>query len=59
MPLKVESRNIGDLYSFAYVKDYYDDLGIDSIEKMAEVQINALKKCVVIDFEDKNEIGGR
>lgn len=59
MPLKVESRNIRDLYSFAYVKDYYDDLGIDSIEKMAEVQINALKKCVVIDFEDKNEIGGR
>ena len=50
-PLKIEDRNIGDLYTFAFVTDYFDDLGIDSIKKMTEVQLEAYKKCNKRDFE--------
>ena len=58
-PLKIVDRNIGDLYTFAYVTDYFDDLGIDSIEKMSEVQLGAYKKCDKRDFEDEYEIDDR
>ena len=58
-PLKIVDRNIGDLYTFAYVTDYFDDLDIDSIEKMAEVQLSAYKKCDKRDFKYEYEIGDR
>ena len=32
--LNLEDRNMGDLYAFAYVSDYYDNLKIDSIKAM-------------------------
>ena len=51
--LRIEDRNIGDLYTFAYVNDYYDDLGIDSIRNMTKVQLEAYKQCNKRDFEDK------
>lgn len=57
--LKIVDRNIGDLYTFAYVTDYFDDLGIDSIEKMAEVQLEAYKRCDKRNFTDEYEIDGR
>ena len=58
-PLKIEDRNMGDLYTFAYVTDYFDDLGIDSIGKMAEVQLEAYKKCDKRDFKNEYEIDDR
>lgn len=58
-PLKIVDRNIGDLYIFAYVTDYFDDLGIDSIEKMAEVQLEAYKRCDKRNFTEVYEIDGR
>ena len=57
--LKIENRNMGDLYTFAYVADYFDDLNIDSIRKMSEVQLNAYHKCDKKDFEDEHEIDVR
>lgn len=57
--LNIVDRNIGDLYTFAYVTDYFDDLGIDSIEKMAEVQLEAYKRCDKRNFTDVYEIDGR
>lgn len=57
--LKIENRNMGDLYAFAYVSDYFDDLSIDSIRKMSEVQYDAYKKCDKRDFKDEYEISGR
>lgn len=58
-PLKIANRNIGDLYVFAYVSDYFDDLYIESIRKMSEVQFEAYKKCDKRDFEYEHEISGR
>ena len=55
-PLNVMDVNIGDLYPFAYVTDYFDDLEIDSIEKMADVQLAAYKNCNkkdVYEIEDR------
>lgn len=56
-PLSISDRHIGkEYYSFAYVKDYYDDLGIDSIAKMADIQLSAYKICDKNDiFDDKKE----
>lgn len=48
--------NIVDLYPFVYVTDYFDDLEIDSIEKMADVQLAAYKNCNkkdVYEIEDR------
>ena len=54
--LKLSNRNIGKFYSFAYVRDYFDDLGIDSIDKMGEVQLFAYRNCDKKDiFGDKDE----
>ena len=42
----ISNRSIGkDSYVFAYVKDYYDDLGIDSINEMTRVQLSAYRQC--------------
>lgn len=57
--LKTENRNMRDLYTFAYVSDYFDDLHIDSIRKMSEVQLDAYQKCNKRDFEDEHEISDR
>lgn len=51
--LNKENRNIGNFYTFAYVSDYFDDLGIDSIKKMSEVQLDAYIKCDKSDFEEE------
>lgn len=45
------NRNIGDFYIYAYVKDYYDDLHIDSIEKMSRIQLFAYNQCNKVDFD--------
>ena len=52
-PLLISNRNIGNQYIFAYVKDYFDDLGIDSVEAMRNIQISAYKKCNKNGFEKK------
>ena len=53
--LHISNRNIGNQYIFAYVKDYFDDLGIDSVEAMRNIQISAYKKCNKNDFEMEQE----
>ena len=50
--LNLSDRNIKDKYVFAYAKDYFDDLGIDSINKMAEVQLFAYQNCDKKDIFD-------
>ena len=54
-PLSSSNRNIGEQYIFAYVKDYFDDLGIDSISTMANIQLSAYKKCNKKDFDIEKE----
>ena len=49
----LRSRNIGNFYTFAYVSDYFDDLGIYSIKKMSEVQLDAYIKCDKSYFEEE------
>ena len=51
-----DNRNIKkDFYAFAYVTDYSEiainGLGINSIEDMARVQIEAYKSCNKLDFQ--------
>lgn len=53
--LNLEDRNMGDLYAFAYVSDYYDDLKIDSIKAMGDVQLKAYKQCNRRDFINKRD----
>ena len=48
--LDLQNRNIGDLYAFAYVKDYYDDLHIDSIKSINDIQLKAYRMCDRSDF---------
>jgi len=54
-PLYISNRNIGNQYIFAYVKDYFDDLGIDSVKEMKNIQLAAYKKCNKNDFEIEKE----
>ncbi len=55
--LDISERHIGkDNYIFAYVRDYYDDLKIDSIKSMTDIQCSAYEKCDKNDiFNDKNK----